>query len=134
MSKADVDAKLRRYSERPSFDCVQVQPAEAFSTPDIGARSMSTGEAHYHLGELLLALDGATPQGFENLERGAMSRRHASPCASAAHVDGERGRCVGLGLEIRVLVTQLGFVLLPPGAGVVLGPGSKRLARREPFA
>lgn len=71
MSYAELDGVLRNYSQRPSFECVRIEPTQPLATPEVETRPMSTGEAHQHLGDLLLALFGPTEEAFENLEQAA---------------------------------------------------------------
>jgi hypothetical protein len=83
LSYAELDTRIQQYAKQPKLACVAIQPARPFALPVVHARPLSSAEAHYHVGDLMLSLFGPTEAALELLER-AVQLEPGDPRAIAA--------------------------------------------------
>jgi hypothetical protein len=79
MNTAQLDGLLRNYALKQRFSCSSITPASRLVVPQIELRAISEGEAHRHVGELVLATKGPSEAAFEVLERAAKLQPNDAP-------------------------------------------------------
>lgn len=83
----ELDGVLQAYAARRAFDCVEVVPAEKAQAPEVEVRPLSKGEAHYRIGQLVLAIYGDLDIAREALQRAlSLEPGHAGAHAGLARV------------------------------------------------
>jgi len=84
---AQLEGVLRAYSAREAFECVEVVPAERSEPAEVDIRALSKGEAHYRVGQLVLASFGDVDVARDALERAlTLEPRHSGALAGLARV------------------------------------------------
>lgn len=84
---AALDNVLQAYAAQEDFDCLEVVPAEKAEVPEVEIRPLSEGEAHFRVGQLVLASFGDLDVASEAMERAlALEPRHAGALAGLARV------------------------------------------------
>jgi hypothetical protein len=79
LSMTQLDTQLQNHAVKPRFSCVAITPRVALAVPRIELRPISTGDAHRHIGELVLTTTGPTAAAFEVLERAGKLQPNDAP-------------------------------------------------------
>jgi len=79
MSTAQLDGLLQNHAVKQRFRCSSIVPATPLAVPQIELRPINEGDAHRHIGELVLATRGPTEAAFEVLGQAAKLQPNDAP-------------------------------------------------------